>query len=79
MRKQSWAAVVLGYVKRQRGPVEMEKLAKSLAPTVAKLFPGNRNPRPKLRQLLQVLVSKGVIKRTAPGRYTVTKTGIKSR
>ena len=41
-------------------------------PDLARLYPGNNNVRPKIRQQLQVLRDQGFLQFTARGRYRVT-------
>ena len=40
-------------------------------PDLARLYPGNNNVRPKIRQQLQVLRDQGFLQFTARGRYRV--------
>jgi type II restriction enzyme len=44
-------------------------------PDLARLYPGNRNVRPKIRQQLQVLRDRGFLAFAGRGRYRVTGVG----
>ena len=72
---RGWAAVALGIVERLGAPeFSLGDMYKHEA-ELARLFPNNRNIKPKIRQQLQVLRDMGLIRFLGSGKYSLSTMG----
>jgi len=68
---RGWLRDVLSFVQQlPSGPFGLDDVYR-FADELATLHPSNQNVRPKIRQQLQLLVAKGVIRREERGRYAL--------
>ncbi len=67
--RRSWAATLLNLLRQLPGDSFSLKDAYGFEGVLAKLYPGNNNLRPKIRQQLQVLRDAGILWFVSRGQY----------
>jgi type II restriction enzyme len=70
-KERGWAATILNLLNRLPGNFAIADVYR-FDSELEKLYPNNRNVRPKIRQQLQVLRDAGLIKFLGGGRYERT-------
>jgi type II restriction enzyme len=74
-KQAGWAASLLNLLRQLPGDRFSLRDAYVFEAELAKLYPGNNNVRPKIRQQLQVLRDAGIIRFEARGSYKFVREG----